>query len=74
MSAAEADLAEVEDELADLYMQFSTGDYAQVERCFGHAVRLLHVLICPLPHLHLQKLTTATKRLGFAFSLTVLTA
>ncbi|DBA94871.1 TPA: hypothetical protein ACH3X1_002405 [Trebouxia sp. C0004] len=29
MSAAEADLAEVEDELADLYMQTSTGAYAQ---------------------------------------------
>ncbi len=31
MSAAEVDLAEVQDELADLYMLFSTGDCAQVE-------------------------------------------
>ena len=61
MSAAEADLAEVEDELADLYMLFSTRGCAQVELCFRHAERVLHVLICLQPHLHLQQFITATK-------------
>jgi len=71
MSAAEADLAEVQDELADLYMLFSTGGCAQVEWCFRHAERVLHVLIWPMAHLHLQKLRTATKlrRHGFPNSL-----
>ena len=59
MAAAEADLAEVEDELADLYMLFSTGHCAQVEWCFRHAERVLHVLTCPLPHM--QKPIPATK-------------
>ncbi len=71
MSAAEADLAEVQDELADLYMLFSTVECAQVEWCFRHAERVLYVLICPLPHVHLQK-PIKPQSLGVMFSLIVL--
>ena len=50
MSAAEADLAEVEDELADLYMLFSTGSCAQVGWCSRYTERVVHALTSSLLH------------------------
>jgi hypothetical protein len=72
MSAAEADLAEVEDELADLYMLFSTGSCAQVGWCSRYTERVVHALTSsPAPSAFAE---AQPQSLGVAFSLIVLAA